>query len=159
MARPIKYIEGIHDAWAASLAMEGLTDSEIAKRMQIAKSTLYKWEKDFPAFSDALKTGKEPADAKVKQSLFKRATGYDVKEKKVIVELDKDGNQKPAKIETIDKHIAPDVGAICFWLKNRLPKDWRDVQDVKVSGNPFEELMKAATSETAIEREEKNDDK
>ena len=146
MARPIKYIEGIHDAWAASLAMEGLIDKEISQRMGIAKSTFYKWEKDFPSFSDSLKMGKEPADAKVKQSLFKRATGYTEKEKKIIVEMDKDGNQKPARIETTDKHITPDVGACCFWLKNRLPDEWRDKKDVELSGSPFEELMKTATA-------------
>ena len=151
MARPIKYIEGVHDAWAASLAMEGLIDKEIANRMGIAKSTFYKWEKDFPSFSDSLKMGKQPADAKVKQSLFKRATGYVEKEKKIIVEMDKDGNQKPARIETVEKNIVPDVGAICFWLKNRLPDEWRDKKDVEVSGNPFEELMKKATADETKE--------
>jgi len=146
MARPIEYIEGIHDAWAESLAIEGLTDSEIAKRMNIARSTLYKWKNDFSTFSDALKSGKEPADAKVKLSLFKRAIGYTVNEKKVIVELDAEGNQKPARIETTTKHIVPDTIAQIFWLKNRLPEDWRDKKDVDLGGNMFLQLMKEASA-------------
>ena len=24
----------------------------------------------------------------------------------------------------------PDLGAICFWLKNRRPSEWRDVQNI-----------------------------
>jgi len=146
MARPIEYIEGIHDAWAESLAIEGLTDSEIAKRMNIARSTLYKWKNDFSTFSDALKSGKEPADAKVKLSLFKRAIGYTVNEKKVIVELDAEGNQKPARIETTTKHIVPDTIAQIFWLKNRLQEDWRDKKDVDLGGNMFLQLMKEASA-------------
>lgn len=131
MARPIKYLGEIHCRWAQSLAMEGLTDAEIAVRLGLAQSTLHKWKKDFPEFSEALKEGKEPADAKVKMSLYKRAIGYTEKEKKVLVEMDKEGNQKPAKIETTEKHIQPDVGAIAFWLKNRLPNEWKDRQTVE----------------------------
>jgi transcriptional regulator with XRE-family HTH domain len=144
MARPTKYIEGIHGPWAKSLAMEGLIEKEIAARMGIAMSTLSKWKKEIDGFSEAIKIGKEPADANAKISLYKRVTGYMVTEKKIIVELDANGNQKPAKIETIEKHIPPDVGAIAFWLKNRLPEDWRDKHDVSLSGDPFTELMKAA---------------
>ena len=146
MARPTDYIPDVHLAWASSLAMDGLIDKEIADKMGVARSTLKLWEKKYPEFSDALKIGKQSADAKVLQSLFKRATGYSDKEKKIIVEMDSQGNQKPARIETTEKHIIPDVGAICFWLKNRRPDEWRDKKDVEVSGNPFEELMKKATS-------------
>lgn len=146
MARTTKYLANIHPDWAASLAMEGLTDKDIAFRMKIAKSTLYKWEIEHPEFSDSLKISKEPANARVKQSLFKRACGYTEKEKKIIVEMDKDGNQKPARIETTEKAIPADVGAICFFLKNRLPDEFRDKRDVEIIGNPFEDLMKAATA-------------
>jgi len=144
MARPVKYIEGIHGPWAKSLAMEGLTDKEMADRMGIAKSTFNKWKKDFPEFSDSIKMGKEPADANVEQTLYKRAIGYTIKEKKVVVEMDSEGNQKPARIETFEKQVIPDTTAQIFWLKNRRPKDWRDKQDISLTIDPFTELMKAA---------------
>lgn len=151
MARPTEYIPEVHVAWVQTLAMEGLIDKEIADRIGVARSTLKLWEKNYPELSDALKMGKQSADAKVQQSLFRRATGYMEKEKKIIVEMDADGKQKPARIETTEKHIVPDVGAICFWLKNRKPDEWRDKKDVELSGNPFEDLMKSAT---AIDDEE-----
>lgn len=127
--------------------MEGLIEKEIAARMGIAMSTFSKWKKEINGFSEAIKIGKEPADANAKISLYKRVTGYMVTEKKIIVELDPNGNQKPAKIETIEKHIPPDVGAIAFWLKNRLPESWRDKHDVNLTGDPFTEIMKAAGGE------------
>jgi len=144
MARPKEYIQDLHDSWAWSLAMEGLTDKEIAQKMGIAKSTLNKWKIDFPSFSDSLKAGKEPVDSTVQKSLYQRAIGYSFKEKKVIVELDTNGNQKPARIETTEKIVPPDTTAQIFWLKNRRPDLWREKHDVELT-NPFLELMKAAS--------------
>jgi hypothetical protein len=56
--------------------------------------------------------------------LAQRAIGYevDVIEKKVL----SDGKVVPYKVR---KHYPPDVTACIFWLKNRNPKQWRDVQD------------------------------
>jgi len=143
MARPKEYIQDLHDSWAWSLAMEGLTDKEIAEKLGIAKSTLNNWKNEHPTFLDSLKAGKEPIDAKVQNSLYQRAIGYSYKEKKVVVELDSNGNQKPARIETTEKIVPPDTTAQIFWLKNRRPDLWRDKQEVELS-NPFLELMKAA---------------
>lgn len=149
--RKTKYDDGLHKDWAKSLAMEGLIDKEIAKRMNIARSTLNKWKIEHPEFSDSIKIGKEPANAKVEMSLFKRANGYTIKLKKIIVEMDKDGNQKPSRIETTEHHIQPDVGAQCFFLKNRLPELWRDVKNLDIQINQFEELMmKASVSSNKI---------
>ncbi|MFV0536810.1 MAG: helix-turn-helix domain-containing protein [Dysgonomonas sp.] len=145
--RPTKYNPDVHPELALSLAIDGLTDKEIAKEMGIAKSTLNVWKKEHPEFMDSIKTGKAQADRKVQLSLYKRATGFTVKEKKVVVELDSDGNQKPARIETTEKHIVADTTAQIFWLKNRRPQEWRDKHDVDVTVNPFLELMQAATSD------------
>ena len=43
-----------------------------------------------------------------------------------IVEVDKEGNVKPVRVETIKKHVPPDVAAQCFWLKNRQRDRWAD---------------------------------
>ena len=146
MARPKEYIQDLHDSWAWSLAMEGLTDKEIAEKLGIAKSTLNNWKNEHPTFLDSLKAGKEPIDAKVQNSLYQRAIGYSYKEKKVVVELDSNGNQKPARIETTEKIVPPDTTAQIFWLKNRRPDLWRDKQEVELS-NPFLELMKFAAKD------------
>ena len=155
MARPTEYIQDLHDAWAWTLAMDGLTDKEIAERMNISKATLNNWKKANPTFLDSLKAGKEPVDSKVQRSLYQRAIGYSFKEKKVVVELDANGNQKPARIETTEKVIPPDTTAQIFWLKNRKSKDWRDKQEHDVTVNPFLELMQAATAEDEEETDGK----
>lgn len=132
MARPSKFNPEYHVPWARSLAMEGKTDKEIAERMGISRSTLSKWKTESQDFSEALECGKEIADSKVEQSLYKRAIGYKCKEKKVIVTMDADGNQKPARIETVEKEVAPDTTAQIFWLKNRKRNAWKDKQDIEM---------------------------
>lgn len=126
VGRPTDYEPKYHVPWAQSLAMEGLSATEIAKRMGIARSTLLKWKAEHKEFSDAILKGREVADADVERSLYEKALGYTAKEKKVIVTMDESGNQKPARIETTEKHIPADVAAMIFWLKNRQPEKWRD---------------------------------
>jgi cytidylate kinase len=150
LGRPTKYDPSTHSELALSLAIDGLTDKEMAKEMGIAKSTFNLWKKEHPEFMDSIKTGKEVADRKVQLSLYKRAVGFTVKEKKVVVEMDADGNQKPARIETTEKHIVPDTTAQIFWLKNRKSQDWRDKQEVSVT-NDFLKLMQEASAEDDTE--------
>lgn len=128
---PIKYNPDKHPQYARALAIEGLTNEEIAERMGMAKSTLQTWRKKYPEFSAAIKEGKDEADAKVEMSLFKRATGYDVEEEKA---LNIGGDLVIARVRT---HIHPDPTSCIFWLKNRKPGKWRDRQEITgANGGP-----------------------
>lgn len=120
---------------AEELASEGLIDVEIAKQLGIGKTTYYEYQLKFPEFAEAIKKGKSVVDDKVESVLLKRALGYSYKEKKVIVEMDKDGNQKPAKIETVDKEVIPSDTALIFWLQNRRPDRWRDMRKFDFGDN------------------------
>jgi len=111
-------------AWAR----DGLTDEEIATKCGICRDTLYEWKKRFPDISDALKKGKDAADIEVENALFKRATGYTVVETRVEYEF----GVEIKRVE-ITKEVPGDVGAQCFWLKNRRPDKWRDKQQVEAS--------------------------
>lgn len=102
-------------------AREGLTDEQLAGKMQINPATLYDWKKKYPKISEALKKGKEVVDIQVENALLKRALGYDFQEEK-IEKSDKDG----VKVVQTVKHIPPDTTAQIFWLKNRRPDRWRD---------------------------------
>ena len=82
----------------------GLTDQEIAEWLGICRATLSTYKKNEKEFLDSIKRGKQKADSQVVKSLYKRAT--------------ENG----------------DTTAMIFWLKNRRVKDWRDKQDVEVSG-------------------------
>lgn len=119
---------------AKVLCMRGGTDEDLADAFEVSPRTINRWKKDYPEFAEALVAGKEYADAEVELSLYERAKGSKKKTKvtRKIIEMDKDGNTKPAKIETVEteKDIIPDVGACCFWLKNRRPDIWRDKQEI-----------------------------
>ena len=102
-------------------ARDGLTDEQIAKNAGIKTATLYNWRGRFPQLDAAIKKGKAPVDLEVENALLKRALGYDWEEK--TTEVDSAGKKH---VRVVTRHVPPDVGAICFWLKNRKPRNWRE---------------------------------
>lgn len=130
MARPSKYNPKYHIPWVRGLAMRGLTVAEIAKEIGVAKSTLCLWVKKDKDLSDALNEGREQSDLKVVQSLYQRALGCKVTERRTIVKTDAGGQSAPERIEIVEKEYPPDSTACIYWLKNRDPKRWRDRPDL-----------------------------
>lgn len=134
MARKSKYNREYHLSWIRGLARRGLTVKEISEELGVAKSTICKWVSENEELSDALKEGRDYADTKVEESLYKRAVGYSYTEKKTIVGVgQKGGEQKPARIEITEKFLPPDTTACIFWLKNRNPQLWRERQDINLT--------------------------
>ena len=119
--------------WAWSLAVQGKTIKEIGEAMGVSRATVNRWIVDDQNFKKAIDEGRDSADAKVERSLYQRAIGYTYKEKKVIVTMDSDGNQMPARIETTEKHVPPDTTAQIYWLKNRQRDRWKDKWEVDVN--------------------------
>lgn len=120
------------EAWAR----DGLTDEQIASNAGITPSTLYEWKKKYSDISEALKKGKEVVDIQVENALLKRALGYTYKEIKV------EETAEGEKVTTTTKEVVPDTTAQIFWLKNRRPEQWRDKQNMELSGevktsNPY----------------------
>lgn len=104
---------------------DGLTLDQIASNLQISKTTLIKYRKKHRELMNALKTGKEEADVVIENSMFKSAMGFNYKEQVVTNKGD---------VVTVEKFHPPSVTAQIFWLKNRKPQQWRDKQEVGVSG-------------------------
>lgn len=128
MARPPKYkIE--HAEQAEKLCKLGATDADLADFFKVNTTTIWRWSARYEEFCNALKSGKETADAKVERSLYQRAVGYEFDAEKV---FQYEGS--PVKVPYREK-IAPDTTACIFWLKNRKPAEWRDKQDFEHSGN------------------------
>jgi hypothetical protein len=90
---------------AKACARFGAIEDEIANELNIGPATLDRWKQKFPEFRCALKAGKEASDDRVERSLYQLAIGW---------------NGQP-----------PNTTAAIFWLKNRRPDRWRDVQKLQ----------------------------
>jgi len=98
----------------------GATDKDIAEACGVTEQTINNYKQSHPDFFESLKSWKEIADGKVERSLYQRAIGYSHTETKAF-------NQQ-GEIITADilKHYPPDPTSCIFWLKNRMPAEWRE---------------------------------
>lgn len=126
--RPTKFEPSFVGA-AEKLAKLGATDREVAEFLEVNEATVYRWKHEHPEFCEALKVGKETADSRVEQSLYRRALGYSHDAVKIAVNAQGEVTQVP-----FVEHHAPDTTAAIFWLKNRKPQEWRDVKATELSG-------------------------
>jgi hypothetical protein len=129
MARPTKF-QPEYVEQARKLAELGATDREAAEFFNVSESTLHLWKHTHPEFSESLKVGKETADARVEQSLYRRALGYSHDAVKIFMPA---GASEPVHAPYVEHH-APDTTAAIFWLKNRRPDQWRDKTEHEHSG-------------------------
>lgn len=142
---------------AEALAKKKLLDSGIAKSLGISLSTYYLYQEKHPEFMEAIKRGKAPVDQDVEDAFIRRALGYDVEEVTTEQEFvgglgeagDLDAKNRrmvQVKIRKTKKHIAPDVVAGIFFLKNRRPDKWRDKREAEITLTPkmsLDELIKS----------------
>lgn len=112
-------------AWVESLARDGLTNREIAKRIGISHQTFYVWQKEHPEFAEAVARGKEVPDALVEKALFRAALGFKYTEEQMT---------PTGKVVEVERYQAPNTTAMIYYLKNRRPDKWRDKQEVEHSG-------------------------
>lgn len=115
-------------AQAEKLCKLGATDLEIADFFEVEVRTVYRWKAENEQFCQALKSGKEEADARVERSLFARANGYEHDEVHV------SNYQGAITLTPIRKIYPPDTTAAIFWLKNRRPEQWRETKAVELTG-------------------------
>lgn len=145
VGRPSK-ADNLNFTIAKNLMLKGFTIDELAQTIEVSRDTIYNWMKN-KEFLDAIKKGREVADKRVEDSLYKRAVGYSYEE--VTYEKSKtgglgiklaDGEVKEImatdcyKTKIVVKEVVPDVGACAFWLKNRDSETWKDRKDFHHSG-------------------------
>ena len=120
------------------LAASGLYNPAIATRMGISTATLHNYMNLYPDFLEAIQGGRELADAKVENVLYKMAMGYKhTVEKPVVVSDGVEGSH----VETVkyEVDVPPNFSAISFHLRNRKPKEWRDKQEIGLTGKDGED--------------------
>jgi hypothetical protein len=107
----------------------GATDEEIAAAIGCHPRSVQNWKKKYPEFAEACLESKRRKNDIVESSLYRRARGYTWTEKRVIT--NPDGSKRK---ESIEREVPPDTTACIFWLKNRAPDNWKDVNRQEHSG-------------------------
>ena len=103
----------------------GVPLTEIAiKNIGISKTAWWGWYKESEDLRKACAMAKDVADYTVEDALYRRAVGYDYWEE--IWEL---VEGEVIMTKKIKKHLPPDTKAIMQWLYNRMPNQWRAMQE------------------------------
>ncbi|WP_300382524.1 hypothetical protein [Clostridium sp.] len=124
----LKKLEDLEN-WASM----GLSETQIAYNLGISRSSLENYKKANLDIVNSLKRGKNRANFKVENALYKKATGYTIKEtvpcKTKDTYYDDKGNkcikENIVVVET-EKEIPADVSAIKFWLINKDKAKWKE---------------------------------
>lgn len=126
MTRPTQYQDAYAET-ARALAFGGATDREVAEFLEVSERTIHRWKIDHPEFGAALATGKEAADRRVEHSLYRKAIGYSYDSEKI---FHTDGRITRAPFV---EHVPPSDTAAIFWLKNRMPDQYREKTEVEIN--------------------------
>ena len=73
---------------------------------------------------------KDPHSTRIERSLYRRGIGYSYTAEKVVVESLGNNAGSEARVVEYIEHMPPDTTAMIFFLKNRAPERWRDVQRI-----------------------------
>lgn len=109
-----------------SWTRDGYTIKDIATRLDVSESLVYRARKEIPEFAAALRVGRELVDYKVENALLRVALGYKTKEVKVTTTM-RYGKVVETVKEVLEKEQAPNVSAIQTWLYNRQKDKWKNM--------------------------------
>jgi hypothetical protein len=105
---------------ARKACLLGATNDALAEWFKVSPAIIDTWIATIPAFAEAIYQGRDGADEAVVAALFARATGMELKVTEVFCH-----NGEPAAVQYV-RYLPPDARARMFWLRNRLPRQWRE---------------------------------
>lgn len=111
---------------------DGAGLDEIAEKLNISRTTLFKYQKEHSDFANALKRGKEIIDSEVENSLKKECIGYTYEETTTTTTaiIDERTGEitdlKKVETKTTKKYARPSPTAIAYYLNNRIPSKWKN---------------------------------
>ena len=146
VGRPSKFRAEYADQ-AFKFCLLGATDAELGRFFDVDERTINNWKDRHPEFLQSLKAGKEQADARVAETLYRRALGWEHEAVKIVADA-KTGTEH---IVPYTERYPPDTTAAIFWLKNRRPDLWRDKHGIQHSGEVATNV-RAMSDEELIER-------
>lgn len=122
-------------------ARDGLSDEQLADKIGIGTTTLYRWKNEHREIREALRDGKEVADRKVENALYNSCFDRKITVRKAfkVKEVYYDANGKRCEKEHLetaeeDVVIPANEKAQEFWLANRKPEQWSRKEKLEVSG-------------------------
>lgn len=113
--RPNKYLTNVKPRFAEikEWLKLGATDKEIAENLGVNPKVLCRYKNEYSDLNELWKNGRKKAVQDIKAALFKRATGFQYQEKKVI-ESEKNGRT----VEIYTKSALPDPASAMILLKH-----------------------------------------
>ena len=96
---------------ALNFAEAGMTDAQIAYRLNISRSTFYNYKRDYPEFVEAIERGRDILDATVNRNLLDLVTGEYCF---ITSSSDSDGRTR-----TTTRKAVPNLKAIQYWMERR----------------------------------------
>jgi len=149
---PKKKYKPEYDDQALVACKKGMIDLDLAELFGVCEKTIYNWQDDNPSFRSAILKGKDFYDTNLaERSLKKLVEGYDYQEAKIVT----DAKGNIIKKEMTKKHVSPNPGSVCFFLKNRAPDRWRDMKAVELSAPGGADLFKDGIQVSFVKAEKK----
>jgi hypothetical protein len=111
--------------WAYRLTLKGATNKELAEAFECNVQTIDYWMRTKPKFREAVRAGKERADAVIAEAFYNSAKGYDVTEERIYMD-----KGKPIVV-TVTRHIKGDPWAQKQWLATRCRAEWGDITRIE----------------------------
>lgn len=123
------YIGRLHEVY--QLALLGATNQNLADFFKVGLSTIEYWIRNYDDFREAKEKGGMIADARVADSMYKRAVGYKYEEKeyKNVPIKNKKGQitgWKEVLVKRVEKEMPPDTKAGFKWLPARQRSLWSE---------------------------------
>lgn len=103
---------------AHNYCLLGATKAQLAQFFEVTSRTIDNWLATIPEFRDEVQRGRNIADAKVADSLYRRAVGYEHEVEGVF------GRPGQMRVVRYKKCHPPQTEACIHWLRNRRPQDW-----------------------------------
>lgn len=125
--------------YVRELAEKGATNAEIAKALNIAESSFYKFKNEHPELNMALMEGRKSVAVEIKRALLKKALGFSYTEKKRT--LKKTDDHISIIEEEYEKYHAPSEAAAAMILRN-IDENWRDKDSISIGLKEREVALK-----------------
>ena len=129
---------------ARKFCMLGATNEDLAKCFEVSRSTIDHWIDTISEFAEAIRLGRDLADADVIQKLYSRAMGFTKEIKKHVI------YRGELREIPMTLYYPPDIQACFFWMRNRRRRDWLEKGRARQDDGPTVSELEAASERVRL---------